>query len=438
MKLVVLGNGFDLGSGLPTSYKDYFKNYNSKNNVTLKHVENFLSMEVKSEIKHGHSHTNIKSNYHNREKEIFQKLSSHIELICSVACETNMSIWNLYFWFSDKNSNQNDKNYNWSDVENQIYRLIEDFSIITFLDNSQKISEIEIKLSDFLKEINIGSYNSVSTSDVENYLNNIYFKFEKKDRFRYICDSIVSKRYGLDCELDYLSILKRELVLFEENFRGYITNISETRINNNNKNKRIYRDNFFNVTNDKEDSFFIINFNYTDFSSNKKKDNVLITRDKKKINVKQMNVHGVYYSKIIFGIDQTDQDKEKMYQFTKTYRKMELYNEISSTKLPKPQEIDEIIIYGHSLSIADYSYFHSLFDYYDIYGSDIIVSFTYSLYGNESNYGNIKNGNVQKIMKLLKFYGDKMFDRERGKNLVHKMLLENRLIIREIVLDSLE
>jgi len=246
------------------------------------------------------------------------------------------------------------------------------------------------------------------------------------------------KRYGTKCESDYLSILKRELELFEENFRKYIANISETQINSNKKNIGIYRNNFFKVTNNKESPFFILNFNYTDFSSNEKKESVLIRRDNKPIDVEQMNVHGVYYSKIILGSDQTDQDQEKFYKFTKTYRKMELYDEIPVTKMPKPQDVDEIIIYGHSLSIADYSYFHSIFDYYNIYSSDIIVNFTYSLFGDKSNHENLKSKHVQNIMRLLKFYGDKMFDRERGKNLVHKMLLENRLIIKEVTLDSLE
>ncbi|MGI6462814.1 MAG: hypothetical protein ACOX04_04220 [Candidatus Scatomorpha sp.] len=117
---------------------------------------------------------------------------------------------------------------------------------------------------------------------------------------------------------------------------------------------------------------------------------------------------------------------------------MELHNEIPSTKMPRPQDIDEIIIYGHSLSIADYSYFHSIFDYYDLYGSDVVLNFTYSLYGEKSNHSNLKKKQVQNIMRLLKYYGDKMFDKERGKNLVHKMLLKNRLKIREISLDSLE
>ncbi|MGB4610735.1 MAG: AbiH family protein [Saccharofermentanales bacterium] len=438
MKLAILGNGFDLGSGLPTSYKDYFEYYNSTNSEVFTIIEEFLNMEMKTGIEIDFRYQKLSVAYDLRELEISEKLSAYIDPIAPFASDTTISIWNLYFWYSDKSSQQSNKNHNWSDVESQISRLIEDYSTLTFISANQKICNIGENLSEFMKSINYGSPNMHDPYSGEKYSKNIYFKFTKEDRFRFICDFILMKRYGTKCEYDYLTILKLELGLFEENFRAYIANISETYINSKRKNIGIYRDNFFKVTNNKKSSFFILNFNYTDFSSNKKKESVLISRDKKGINVEQMNVHGVYYSKIIFGIDQTDQNQEKFYQFTKTFRKMELHNEIPTTKMPEPQDIDEIIIYGHSLSIADYSYFHSIFDYYEIYGSSIIVNFTYSLFGDESNHENLKNKHVQNIMRLLKFYGDKMFDRERGKNLVHKMLLENRLIIREVTLDSLE
>ena len=40
-------------------------------------------------------------------------------------------------------------------------------------------------------------------------------------------------------------------------------------------------------------------------------------------------------------------------------------------------------------------------------------------------------------MELIKTYGDKMLDTARGDNLVHKLLLENRLSIEEVVLNEL-
>ena len=439
VKLVILGNGFDLGNGLPTSYGDYFKYYNSKNNETFKIVEEFLIMEKEPDTKFGLRPMSI---YYERDllkSEISKNLSAHIKSLSSLANDKTISIWHLYFWYSSKSSQHDNINHNWSDVESQIYQLIKDVSAITFIEANQKISDIENKLSNLSERLCYpNSTINLTSSQGEEYYKNIYCYFVKQDRFKFICDVLLMQRYGKDCESDYLSILKLELELFEENFREYIANISETQINKSRQNIGIYRDNFFKVTDNKLSSFFILNFNYTDFSSNRKKENVLIRRDKKEINVEQMNVHGVYYSKIIFGIDQTDQDQEEFYQFTKTYRKMELHNEIPSTKMPRPQDINEIIIYGHSLSIADYSYFHSIFDYYDLYGSDVVLNFTYSLYGEKSNHSNLKKKQVQNIMRLLKYYGDKMFDKERGKNLVHKMLLENRLIIRKISLDSLE
>ncbi len=387
-KMVILGNGFDLGGELPTKYENYFEDYKENNKELLSVIKGF-----------------------------YNSPGMNTDSISQFVNKKAPSIWNLYFWDLEENQKQNNENLKWSDVESQISWLINNISDITFIEEVKEIKKIE---------------------DVSSLLFERYNKQEKKynkqkDKFRFICDYILIERYGMICKSDYLSILKRELVLFEENFREYIAKISETYI----VGSKTYRDNFFKVTNNRETDFFVLNFNYTDFSSKQQKESVLITRDKKEINVEQMNVHGVYYSKIIFGIDQTDQNDENFYPFTKTYRKMELYNEIPVTKMPEPQDIDEIIIYGHSLSKADYSYFHSVFDYYDIYGSGIIVSFAYSLY-DEDRVEELKNDHVQNVMKLLRYYGDKMFDRERGKNLVHKMLLENRLRIREVKLNPLE
>lgn len=42
------------------------------------------------------------------------------------------------------------------------------------------------------------------------------------------------------------------------------------------------------------------------------------------------------------------------------------------------------------------------------------------------------------MMELIKIYGDKMTYTARGGNLVHKLLLENRLSIDEVVLIKLK
>lgn len=43
--------------------------------------------------------------------------------------------------------------------------------------------------------------------------------------------------------------------------------------------------------------------------------------------------------------------------------------------LPRKEEINEIAFFGHSLSKLDYSYFQTIFDFYDLYSSDVTLAF---------------------------------------------------------------
>ena len=102
------------------------------------------------------------------------------------------------------------------------------------------------------------------------------------------------------------------------------------------------------------------------------------------------NVHGTLKSRrIIFGIDQTKVNPlEEIYRFTKTFRQM---TETSIAKrsdeliLPRKEEINEIAFFGHSLSKLDYSYFQTIFDFYDLYSSDVTLAFYYRLYDGVTN-----------------------------------------------------
>ena len=51
-----------------------------------------------------------------------------------------------------------------------------------------------------------------------------------------------------------------------------------------------------------------------------------------------------------------------------------------------PQTVKTIVFYGHSFAPADYSYFQSIFDYYNIYDNDITLVFYYSIYGSGANF----------------------------------------------------
>lgn len=136
------------------------------------------------------------------------------------------------------------------------------------------------------------------------------------------------------------------------------------------------------------------------------------------------NIHGSLDKDIIIGIDEKGIDENDiLYRFTKTYRLFELDNKESCLD----KNIKHIKFYGHSLAAADYSYFQSIFDFYDIYNSDVDLTFYYSDYD-----GNQRHVNVDRVVKLIKAYGNTLDNKDHGKNLLHKMKLENRLLIKEL------
>ncbi|GGD04270.1 hypothetical protein GCM10011573_37260 [Enterococcus wangshanyuanii] len=95
-----------------------------------------------------------------------------------------------------------------------------------------------------------------------------------------------------------------------------------------------------------------------------------------------------------------------------------------------PKNIEQIIFFGHSLSVADYSYFQSIFDYYNIYDSDVDLIFYYVNYSK-----NAFPQCLEAITKLIKRYGETLDNKDHGKNLLHKLSLECRLKVKEIQIE---
>lgn len=130
---------------------------------------------------------------------------------------------------------------------------------------------------------------------------------------------------------------------------------------------------------------------------------------------------------IIFGIDDTviqSQDENSgLYKFSKTYRKMLNSHAGNHILPPKDNQLIEIKFYGHSLNEADYSYFQSIFDYYNLYENNNVSLIFYYSKGFEQ---------TDKIYQLINTYGKTLSNKDQGKNLTHKLLLENRLKIVEI------
>lgn len=149
-------------------------------------------------------------------------------------------------------------------------------------------------------------------------------------------------------------------------------------------------------------------------------------------------VHGSIYDKTaIIGIDPTINKKEVLdigenKKFTKTFRKIGLNCEQNKFEKVLEEGIDKIIFYGHSLGEQDYSYFQSIFDFYDLYNnSNIVLEFCYSEYDKNKSERDVL---IERIYKLLNLYGNTLDNKEHGKNLLHKLLLENRIKLNKIVM----
>ena len=182
----------------------------------------------------------------------------------------------------------------------------------------------------------------------------------------------------------------------------------------------------------------IINFNYTNpFASD-----VYYDTNRRVCNLvgKITNVHGTYMNdNIIFGVDETVKDALPLnyYIFTKTYRKM---MQVKSDKALL-QSVRTIVFFGHSLGAADYSYFQSIFDYFSLYDgiqqisrgttqavSSVTLRFYFYIYDTRKEV-EIKRDAVDRVYKLIITYGNSLENKDRGKNLLHKLLLEERVQI---------
>ena len=365
-ELYILGNGFDLYIGLKTRYSDYFKNRK-------------ISEEFFEKIKSIFKNSIGSYNYDARTKvyAVFDYDETLLNMqIVQLYKDIEKNLFYLYLIFLKK------CDLNWNEVES---------NILPFIRDTSKIFKLKM----------------------ETILGNI----EKNEMYKYllIAKAIIKDRKNLS----FLDFMMEQLNLFEKDFGNYIGSLE---IKEENKNRLI---NIFRTTCRKK----IINFNYSIFLQDlidRYKDiafsEIEIARRIKPIE-SIVNIHGDFKNPI-FGIDSLNSE-EQFQNFTKTSRILN-NDTIENFELPKPEKLGTINFFGHSLSKADYSYFQSLFDYYDIYSSNIKLNFMYSEY-DKNDLTRAKRETHNNVVKLMKNYGEKLENKDKGKNLLHKLLIENRI-----------
>ena len=365
-ELYILGNGFDLYIGLKTRYSDYFKNRK-------------ISEEFFEKIKSIFKNSIGSYNYDARTKvyAVFDYDETLLNMqIVQLYKDIEKNLFYLYLIFLKK------CDLNWNEVES---------NILPFIRDTSKIFKLKM----------------------ETILGNI----EKNEMYKYllIAKVIIKDRKNLN----FLDFIMEQLNLFEKDFGNYIGSLE---LKGESKNRLI---NIFRTTCRKK----IINFNYSIFLQDlidRYKDiafsEIEIARRIKPIE-SIVNIHGDFKNPI-FGIDSLNSE-EQFQNFTKTSRILN-NDTVGNFELPKPEKLGTINFFGHSLSKADYSYFQSLFDYYDIYSSNIKLNFMYSEY-DKNDLTRAKRETHNNVVKLMKNYGEKLENKDKGKNLLHKLLIENRI-----------
>ncbi len=389
-QLLILGNGFDLHCGLKSSYNDFFR------------------------------------------KTIIDTAGEKFGLIKK---QPNVNgFWEgllLEYYRAYGNSNED-----WCAIENIILQTL--ISVCINIDQNYPLSIWSMAAS----QIHQDNIDKIINTPIKKYLFNYC---------RYYYNRLINEPESVKFNL-FLAHLLQELHNFEKRFCKYlkdnIINPQNKKINegyvlnaanliaaltgSTGANHRTMDDIFHN-NNALFHSFrdllstHVLNFNYTALSD------IVTTQDI----CYHINVHGKLCneqcgenctkSSIILGIDdkiiQSRDEYAPLRIFSKTYRKMML-EESPLGILPRAYEdLLKIKFYGHSLSEADYSYFQSIFDYYNLYGNNNVSLIFYYSEGYDQ---------TDAIYRLVNSYGRTLTNRDQGKNLIHKLLLENRLIIKKI------
>lgn len=414
-QLIVIGNGLDLAAGLQTKYDDFFRWL--KNNM--------------GEIDYTRSSGNIGFS-----SSIYNEVESSKKDNSTTKFAEMFDFWSGWF-LTINDAEFIDDSIEWNDVENQIDNVLrrllkysEDLKYKSLLDSVKySIGEDD------------GNWRKSFKDSVDHYF---------QDWLCYLGNEEFVEKW--DEEIDFYKILLDELNKFEAKFAQYLCDevISEQKVSQLIREipNELYdrRKLLENITQDESfslDDTQVLNFNYTPIFKvfgveqgfEKLEENIRYIHGSLKEDVENKKY---VPDQVIFGIDDTaliDDDesdllRENLYRFGKTYRIM---NSEDESSLELNRKIEMIKFYGHSLNSADYAYFQSIFDKVDLYGSNVELYFYYGDFEKDNSENQSKF--MDRIYKLIGTYGQNTFKNTseiKGKNLLHKLLLEGRIKTRYV------
>ena len=383
--LLVLGNGFDLQCDLESSYGHFLKH--NLSNIEL--WETFIDTlsETATDI------------WEVRVREFFKKFGSNFF--------NKYSVWDIYFLFKTVVLEENKERVVtlWCDFEKEI--------ALSFERHKKYANFWDEAIKTYFKCLN-------------NKINYIHRKpaaaiarlmFENSLRLKPL-EKLNFPNYDFNKELWYGFVLD-QLKFFESRFASFL----KKQINN----RYLYRARMLITHLMRNDVAFektsVMSFNYINLST-------LLELGKE---VTFCNVHGTLETETIFGIDQTNIDRDNSaFAFTKTDRIVRM-NDVFINKIDKEwlNDIDTIRFYGHSLNEQDFSYFLNVFHKVNIFNSNVRIEFLYSVYDlNEAK--SIRKNYEDAVVKLLSRYANELNEKIEKDLLFLRLRSEGRLAISEI------
>ncbi|EAF0572388.1 hypothetical protein CEH09_13505 [Listeria monocytogenes] len=397
--LFIIGNGLDLEAKLPSKFIDFYKHRCDLMELDLDEITYNLKEEQKILI-------TTKIFYGANQIDDFISIES---LPNSANLNERITFWDFILLFSLKKSGD----LRWCSIETQIEEVLEwlndylNLTVVDFFDvlkRGKKHSRYTQLSMYSIEDVSKALEKEKGGNQLKAALYLSYMIFLRKEEPQYNNVSVGT-------------FLMLELKRYEDDFKEYI-NSKKTREYLNNRSKII--DSILNKSPNIE-KVNILNFNFT--KNNFQEDLVL----KNKVD-KEVNIHGISEEDVIFGIDNEKITPEsEAYDFTKTYRKLISKGDGKQGLLSK--DVSEIIFFGHSLSDADFSYFQSIFDYLDIYSAEISLKFYYVNYKNNAEL--VRREETKAVRSLILKYGESMDNQKKGKNILHKLLLEERISVLE-------
>lgn len=394
-RLIIIGNGFDLQAGLKSSYSDFFKSdfAVNANNFWI----NILNHEMLGEYNRWGDIEGLLAEVLNDSEEWINQ-----QIYCRYMTELKLpKFWQIEYGDYNRINRIKKHQLEWKKWEEELFGI--DAAVLAIM-CAEEIYNFVDKFKDATDEIRL-SFQFMGYQSPERYSSHGIRSIERYVR----------------------NFLYNELKEFELLFTRYLSNeVLNTIAYKRKANQLLLRLSDIGTTKhaNTNDTISLLSFNYT---------NPFLKNLPMKLNIK--NVHGdLKNENIIFGVDAQSQYtsneetkiKEGIVPFTKARRILEQGGR--NKKWCLPREISEIIIYGHSLSYADNSYFYSVFDVANIYESQTTIILAYSKYNEDFNLGPIKDI----LFNLITSYGLKMTNKQQGKNLVHRLVLENRIQFIEI------